>query len=387
MSAAVLVFARKWMLRLAYALFYPLPVQDKVVLASSSASRARGNLKAIGDELSRREDLSARVVVHTHRSSAGLSGKLATLWAAIVGEYHLATSRVFIVDDYYFPIYVIKPKKATTIIQTWHACGAFKKVGYSVADRSFGASKELLKQVRIHSNYTYCLVASRSAIPYYSEAFGQPEETFVVLGIPRTDVLFQRNEGEIGRKVRARYGIPEGKKVILYAPTFRGDSAHVAEYGDYLDLDLLRSSCGDEYVVLVKLHPFVRGAVDLGGSGSGFAFDVSDYGDINELMLMSDVLITDYSSAIFEYSLLGKPMLFFAPDYVEYEAERGFYFDYETGIPGPLFTSSASLAEHLATGELDTSVVQTFRERSFDIADGRASARVVDELVVPAFHG
>jgi CDP-ribitol ribitolphosphotransferase len=98
---------------------------------------------------------------------------------------------VFIVDDYFFPIYVIEPRRGTTIIQTWHACGAFKKVGYSVLDKSFGVDEALASRVRIHSNYDVCLVASHAAAPHYAEAFRQPLERFVSrLGIPRTDVFF-----------------------------------------------------------------------------------------------------------------------------------------------------------------------------------------------------
>ena len=86
-------------------------------------------------------------------------------WHAVVAGYYLATSRVFIVDDYFFPIYVIRKRPGTTIVQTWHACGAFKKVGYSVLDKSFGVDDALASRVRIHSNYDVCLVASQVAAP------------------------------------------------------------------------------------------------------------------------------------------------------------------------------------------------------------------------------
>ena len=101
-------------------------------------------------------------------------------------------------------------------------------------------------------------------------------------------------------------------------------------------------------------------------------------------MLVSDVLVTDYSSAIYEFALLGRPMAFFAPDYEAYEAERGFYFDYRTGVPGPIFETSEALARYLRAGDFDIERVDRFREASFDVADGRSAARVTDELIVPA---
>ena len=116
---------------------------------------------------------------------------------------------------------------------------------------------------------------------------------------------------------------------------------------------MLREALGDDHVLLVRLHPFVRSRTAIGPELEGFAIDVSDHPDINELMLVSDVLVTDYSSAIYEFALLGRPMVFFAPDYEAYEAERGFYFDYRTGVPGPIFETSEALAAYLRAGEFD----------------------------------
>jgi CDP-ribitol ribitolphosphotransferase len=118
----------------------------------------------------------------------------------------------------------------------------------------------------------------------------------------------------------------------------------------------------------------------------GFAIDVSDHPDINELMLVSDILITDYSSAIYEFALLRRPMVFFAPDYEAYERERGFYFDYRTGVPGPIFETTAALAAYLRAGIFDLERIERFRRESFDVADGRSTARVTDELILPSLN-
>ena len=104
-------------------------------------------------------------------------------------------------------------------------------------------------------------------------------------------------------------------------------------------------------------------------------------------MLISDVLITDYSSAIFEYSLLERPMAFFAPDLDAYERERGFYFDYRSGVPGPVFTETRALARWLRDGPFDLDRVRRFRDASFEVADGRASQRFVESIVLPALDG
>jgi teichoic acid ribitol-phosphate primase len=381
----VTVLVRKWVLRLAFMVCSVLPVRERVVLASNHSSHLRGNLKCIHDEMNR-QGLGDQAVLLLSDTRPGLLGKASTLLHAVVAEYYLATSRVFIVDDYYFPIYVITPKPQTTIIQTWHASGAFKKIGYSVLDKSFGASEQLVRHVHIHSNYDHILIGSKSAIPAYSEAFGQPAERFVTeLGIPRTDLFFDAVlMAQAVADVRAKYKIPSGKKVLLYAPTFRGDSKHEAAYHDDLDLELVRERCGAEWVLLLRLHPFVSSHTLLPPSLAGFAFDVSDHADFNELMLASDMLVTDYSSAIFEYALLDRPMAFFAPDFEAYQNERGFYFSYADVVPGPIFGTTAGLADYVAAGVFDTVRVAEFRRASFDVADGHASERVVRQLVAPA---
>jgi CDP-ribitol ribitolphosphotransferase len=245
---------------------------------------------------------------------------------------------------------------------------------------------ELARRVRVHSNYNVCLMGSQSAAVHYAEAFRQPLGRFRSdLGIPRTDVLF--GEERIARTraaVRARYRLPEGRRVILYAPTFRGDSVTDARATDDLDFGVLRAALGDDHVLLVRLHPFVHSRTVIGPDLAGFAIDVSDHPDINELMLVSDVLVTDYSSAIFEFSLLGRPMIFFAPDYEAYEKERGFYFDYRTGVPGPVVETSEALAEYIRAGDFDLERVARFRDASFDVADGGSATRVTDALILPS---
>jgi teichoic acid ribitol-phosphate primase len=137
-------------------------------------------------------------------------------------------------------------------------------------------------------------------------------------------------------------------------------------------------------VLLMRLHPFVRESAPIPAGLEDFAIDVSDHPDIHELMHVSDVLVTDYSSAIFEFSLLNRPMAFFAPDHAEYDDERGFYFDFRTGVPGPIFETTGELAAWLRAGEFDLARVARFRDESFEIADGHATERFVDQIVLPA---
>jgi teichoic acid ribitol-phosphate primase len=385
---SLLLTLRTWAVRAGFAVGRLRPLRNRVLLATSHLDRLTGNLAMLRDELATRSP-AVETLEHVRGGPRrGWSGRLAIVWRECLAGYRLATSRVILVDDYFLPIYVIRPRDGTTIIQVWHACGAFKQFGYSVADKSFGADEALRRRIRIHSNYDVCLVSSMAVAPAYAEAFDQPLERFRSdLGIPRTDVLFgEERIAATVATIRHRYAIPTDKRVILYAPTFRGDSVGAARADGLPDWRVLRDALGDDHVLLVRLHPFVREGLVIDRELDGFLTDVSDHPDINELLHVADILVTDYSSVIFEFALLGRPMVFFAPDLDAYEGERGFYFDYRTGVPGPVVATESALATAIRDPAPDLARVAEFARRSFDVADGASCARVVDALILPALR-
>jgi CDP-glycerol glycerophosphotransferase (TagB/SpsB family) len=363
------------------------PIREHVVLATLRATEVQGNLRYVRGEMSRRRPSVPHRIL-AYRTRGGMRGRFVGAWHAVRAGYHLATARVFVVDDSFFPMDVISPRSGTIRIQTWHAAGAFKRIGYSVLDRSFGADEQTVKLVGIHGNYTVCVMPSETAIGHYMEAFRLPRERFTAsLGVPRTDVFFDtEHRDRAGEAIRRRYGIPTGRRVVLYAPTFRGDRVLDARYDDYLDLRTMREALAPDWMLLLRLHPFVRQGVRLTPDVADFVVDVSDWPDMNELMFVADVLVTDYSSAIFEFALLQRPMAFLAPDYQAYELERGFYFDYRTGVPGPVFAETAPLAAWICAGDFDLERVGRFAAASFQVADGHASERLVDRVILPALR-
>jgi CDP-ribitol ribitolphosphotransferase len=379
---------RIWTVRLAFALARRLPIRRRVVLATAHSSAIRGNLAAIRDELERRR-LPIPIVTLIHDPRPGWRGRLLGVTRGIRAAHLMAPSAVFVVDSHYLPLYAIERRPGTTIVQTWHACGAIKKIGYSVLDKRFGVDESVTSIIRLHTNYSLVLAGSQRAVDQYVDAFRQPAELFVTdLGIPRTDILVRPDRhGPVIAAIRARYRLPEGKRVILYAPTFRGTSMTAARHPEDLDIGLLAENLGDDHILLLRLHPAVRSSHELPRSAAGFAIDVTDWPEINELMLVSDVLVTDYSSVIFEFALLGRPMVFFAPDTEDYDDERGFYFDFRTGVPGPVFETSGEVAAFIRAGRFDLDRVGSFAREWFDVADGHAAERFVDRIVLPAVSG
>lgn len=377
---------RAVLVRLGFALGRLTPVRRRVVLATSHADRPSGNLAELRDRLSAGRP-AVPVVALARRLRPGWRGGVRAAMDAIVAGWHLATARLFVIDDYYFPMYAIRPRPGTTRVQLWHACGAFKRFGYSVLDRGFGAEASDVARFPIHTNYDLCLVSAARFAPFYGEAFRQPLDRITArLGIPRTDLFFDApRKAAAAEAVRARYAIPDGGTVILYAPTFRGTRGTSATSPRGLDMARLAEALGEDHVLLHRRHPYV-GSEPPTQVPAGFVIDVSDWPELNELMLVSDVLLTDYSSAIFEFALLERPIVFFAPDEIAYEGERGFYWDFPREAPGPIARTTDELIEILRPGVWDIDRIRAFRAASFDVADGRATARLIDEVVLPALR-
>lgn len=229
-------------------------------------------------------------------------------------------------------------RKGTKIYQLWHACGAFKKFGMSTAELIFGDNRKTLEKYPNYGNLSYVTVSSPEVIWAYEEAMNlkDTKTQVVATGVSRTDVFYDQHFVEQSKA--AVYSVcpaAENKKIILYAPTFRGRVAQ-AESPDCLDIPAMKRALGDEYVLLIKHHPFVKQPPVVSEDCADFAMDVTKSLEIDQLLCASDVCISDYSSLIFEYSLFERPMIFFAYDLDDYFDWRGFYYNYDELTPGPV---------------------------------------------------
>jgi CDP-ribitol ribitolphosphotransferase len=355
-----------------------LPVKrNKVVIASYREEKLSENFQALYDRLHNNSGL--KITCLLKKMNPGLAGKAAYVFHLFSSLYHLATCRVLLLDDYYFPLYVINKRKETISIQLWHACGAFKKFGYSIKDKPFGPSSDYLKIVPVHSNYDYAIVSSAEAVPHFAEAFHMDQSQVLPLGVPRTDYFF--NETKLRSLVKdflQNYPELKEKKKLLYAPTFRGSGHHQEASNIPLDLQTFKQNMDeDEAVLFVHLHPYMRNHVDL--KDDSFFYDLTDRYSLYDLMVLSDALITDYSSVIFEYSLLKKPIYFYCPDLEEYMKERDFYYPFESFVPGPISKNTVQLAKDVRqSGNLDTSQIERFSKTFITHQDGHSTDRVAE---------
>ena len=369
------------------------PIQERVYIAATREAELRGNLAEIHRALRALEPPPRIHIDLEHRGARGREIPIISLLAALVRivihSYRVASSRLVLLDDYFFPVYPVKKRPGVTIVQVWHACGAFKRFGRATLEAEWGADATFLKWVPIHANYDLTLVSSASIAQIYADAFGQPvQQITAALGIPRTDALVpspRRDASE--RAVRARLGLTDSRTTILYAPTFRGADLKGAVAPDLLDIAALHRALGKEYRLILRLHPFVRSSMRVPVGAEDFVVDASREPDVNEVMVAADILVTDYSSLIFEFALLNRPIAFLAPDLAAYERERGFFFDYRSGVPGPVVESTEQLATWINAKSFDLPRVAKFAAASFDVMDGRATDRFIQQVALPALRG
>lgn len=284
----------------------------------------------------------------------------------------------------------IQLRPETRVVQLWHACGAFKKWGMSTAELKFGGSKKDLLKHPFYKNLSLVTVSSPEVAWAYEEAMVLQDTPEIIkpLGVSRTDVFFdQEFLANARNKVKEAVSAIEGKRVVLYAPTFRGRVAK-AEGPDKLNICALKDAIGDDAVLLIKHHPFVKQLPPIPAECADFAFDVTRDLPIDQLLCVSDVCISDYSSLVFEYSLFGRPMAFFAYDLDDYCDWRGFYYPYDELTPGPVFRDNESLIDWVkhVDERFDAQQVAAFRKKFMSACDGQATVRIYNEVFAPPLN-
>ncbi len=310
-------------------------------------------------------------------------------------ERELAGAKYWIMS-FRVPDYIY-PGKSQVFVQCWHGT-PLKRLGYDLVtfENAVDTVEDVRRKYDLDSEkFTYLLSPSPYATEKFSSAWNlnakKMTDKILEIGYPRNDFLSSYTERDV-ENIKENLGISKDKKVILYAPTWR-DNQHEAGVGFTYDLNLnfdkWREALGDEYVVLFRTHYFVANTFSFDKYG-GFVINVSDYDDINHLYVISDLLITDYSSVVFDYAVLKRPVLFYMYDLKIYrERIRGFYFDLKE-LPGEIFTREQELVDAIP-GSIENFVYDE-KYRKFNMTfnpldDGQASARFAARIFPEAATG
>ncbi len=279
-----------------------------------------------------------------------------------------------------------KKRKETVFVETWHGT-PLKKLAFDLED-IHAVSQDHKKLFYSQSKeWDYLVSANRFSTDVFERAFCFPREKIIETGYPRNDILYSEHAGRIAEEVKRELGIPKGKRVILYAPTWRDNQFY--EKAKYkftlvLDLERMRREFGNDSVLLLRTHYYIADRLELSGLDD-FVYNGSGYGDVSRLYLVSDICITDYSSVFFDFANLKRPLLFFAYDLEDYKEEiRGMYLDMEKELPGPVVQTNDELIDALRHLDEVTEQYRERYERFYDkfchIDDGNAAERVVQAV-------
>ena len=232
-----------------------------------------------------------------------------------------------------------------------------------------------------HKNYSATITSSEFIRKNYAEAFGISIDKVYATGIPRTDVFFDEEyKNFIRSNLYIKFPQLENKKIILFAPTFRGNGQKSAYYNfEWIDFEKIKQEFGEEYCFVVKLHPFVHNVEEI-PEDDNFYLNMTQERDINDLLFITDILITDYSSVIFEASLLNINTVFYVPDLEEYTASRDFYYPFEEYMFGKMAKTQDELIAAIGQPENDEKKRVEFKKKFCGACDGKSTKRVVDTL-------
>lgn len=356
--------------------------KNKITFLSPHNENFNDSLGAVAQEIIRRDDF--RVIFVSGNALKIDKSSIAAILKSIknalafftVKVFHLATSAYVFLNDNFMPMGNLRFSSKAVITQLWHAEGAFKKFGLDIEQ-----PEEVRKLEKAgNEKLTYVVCSSEGVAPIYAGAFGVSEYKVLPLGSARSDYFAKNiNVERLRADFDKRYPKCKGKKLALYAPTFRDHPADDERILSNFDIKAFNDRFGEDYALLIRLHPQVHAdTTQLDG-----ATDVCNYEDTLELMRLCDLLITDYSSICMDFAIQDKPVYFYAFDLERYAKERAFYFDYESYVPGPVAKDFQTLLNLI-----NSSVSETYRLRRYDFnfmnfgtPDGKATERIVDKII------
>lgn len=358
------------LLRVLGVLFRRLPLaRERVVLASPRMPHLEGNLAFLLEAM-RRQHPERDYVLLLEPYGYGLRDKLSYLLRTVRGLYHLTRSPLVVVDNAYLPVHVAPHRRQTKVVQVWHAVGAIKRFGLATAGPPDEPERTFL-----HRYYDYVVVPSEAARPHFAAGMRTPPERVLALGAPRTDFFFDQAAMNRAREqLLAAYPSLAGRRVVLYAPTFRG-RGRGKRAAPGLDARRLRAALPESYALVLKSHPNLDPGVT---PTDGYDVVAEPTSDINELFTLTDIFISDYSSSIFEYALLRRPLILMVPDLEAYAGDPGLNLDYAKEMIGTHVTSTEEIIETIVTESFDLSSYDAFIERHLSACDGRSSERFVE---------
>lgn len=366
-----------------------IPVNKKIIIFQSSNGRNyTGNPRYIYEEMVREGlDQQYECIWFVFDLNIAIPGKCKKVRCNLFRCFwYLMRAGIWVFDSRQ-PDFYIK-KKNVIFIETWHGT-PLKKLALDMDKLNMEGNHDIdgyhQKFKKACNDWDYLISQNRFSTNIFNSCFDFNGKPMLEIGYPRNDVLFEKNNKEDIERLKQDLGLPLDKKIILYAPTWRDNEYNNGgkyKFASKLDFDKAREELSDEYVFIVKYHYLVSDQIDW-SPYKGFVYTFDETKDIAWLYLVSDMMITDYSSVMFDYSLLNRPMLFFAYDLETYKNElRGFYFDFIKEAPGPISRDTDQLIKDIKEYDEDEWKEKyiAYHEKFNSVDDGHASQKVIDVI-------
>jgi len=365
---------------------YVLPVKSNVIVFEAYTGRNySGNVRAIYENMVKKGlDNKYKLVWSMQNPEVIIPGNVTIVKRTRLKYlYYMAVAKVWISDSR-MPLWLRKRKKCK-FIQTWHGT-PLKQLALDMKQvnmaESGGLDKFRASYKKNSVMWDYLISQNSFSTAIFRSCFAYDKD-ILEIGYPRNDVLISSNKEADIIELKKKYDLPLDKRIILYAPTWRDDQYYGKDsykFNTPMEFDKMRDCLGEKYCLIVKLHHLISDSVDW-KAYEGFIYDCNGCQDIAELFLISDMLITDYSSVMFDYSILKRPIIFFTYDLEHYKNNlHDFYFDFLGTAPGPVVETTKDLIEAIDCYDADSwkELYDAFN-RTYNHADcGNASDMVVE---------
>ena len=345
--------------------------KNKVLMLSRQSNTINLDFRLLKEELEKAKDAETefQIKILCKKIPKSIWGKFKYCFHIIRCMYHIATSKICVVDGYNIPISALKHKNGTEIIQIWHAMGAVKKFGYQCLNKGEGTTSKIARIMNMHANYTLVTCTSKATREIYSEAFNTDIEKIKIYGMPRIDYILGKNN-EIERKIEELgkdYPQLKKKKNILYVPTFRRNET--------IDIDkIIEAVDKEKYNLIIRLHPLDQTKVK-------DEYKISEKYSTFDLIKFADYIITDYSAIAFEIATLNKPLFFYVYDINKYSRKRGVNINLKKEMKNSTRTDIKEIMKIIEKDNYDYEELARFREKYVETVDTDNSERIKDYII------
>ena len=363
-----LIFLR-WLMNFIYLFMKLCPIRsNKLVFLSRQSNTPSEDFLFLQDKLLEL-DPDMEIVTITQRVDNNLKSMLNFAGVTLKSMYHLATARICVLDSYWPAVSVLHHKKELAVIQMWHAMGKIKKSGYLSLGKKFGRSDVIAREMRMHRNYDVIIAGGRAFNPFYCASFGVSSDILYNVGLPRMDRL-REGVSEARRQFDEAYPWLKGRKIILYAPTFRkGQTLEPTELVEAFAFDA-------EEMLVIKRHP--NQLLDLESIAPAITCSKVP---TSTVLSVCDCVITDYSAITIEAALLGKPVYFYLFDYEDYIAHNGLNVKLFEEFPDCVFSDAKKLMDAVNSGEYDYENYERFCRKYLPDLSGRATDKIAELII------